>query len=79
MCKFGRGCTFAHGEKELTAWNEHLKVMEKEMKRIEMKKKTEEEKKKEQTKDHDSAVKSKIRSPMKDGRPAPIYKVCYIL
>lgn len=31
-CKLNRTCTFAHGEKELTAWNEHLERMEKEMK-----------------------------------------------
>ena len=75
MCKLGRGCTFAHGEKELTAWNEHLKKMEKEINRMEKEKNTEEEKKKEQTKDRDFAVKSKIRSPIKNDRPAPTYKV----
>lgn len=40
-CKLNRGCSFAHGEKELTAWNEHLEKMEKEMK-----KKTDEKKEK---------------------------------
>ncbi|KAJ7378377.1 hypothetical protein OS493_023632 [Desmophyllum pertusum] len=45
-CKLNKSCTFAHGEKELTAWNEHLEKMENELKT-----KTEEEKKKEQTED----------------------------
>ena len=31
-CKLQRECTFAHGEKELEAWNEHLEKMEKERK-----------------------------------------------
>ena len=31
MCKLGRGCTNAHGDKELAAWNEHLEKMAKEM------------------------------------------------
>ena len=30
-CKLDRGCLFAHGEKELTAWNEHLSRMETEI------------------------------------------------
>lgn len=79
MCKFGRGCTFAHGEKELTAWNEHLTVMEKEMKRLEKERYTKEEEKTEQTQDHDSTVKRQVRLPIKDGRPAPTYKVGYVL
>ncbi|KAJ7378398.1 hypothetical protein OS493_023654 [Desmophyllum pertusum] len=54
---------------ELTAWNEHLKRMEKEVG-----KKSEEEKKKEQNKDGDSAVKSKVSSLIKDRRPVPTYK-----
>lgn len=29
MCKLQRACTFAHGEKELEAWNDHLEKMEK--------------------------------------------------
>ncbi|KAJ7378405.1 helicase [Desmophyllum pertusum] len=68
-CKFGKGCTFAHGVEELTAWNEHLKRMEKEVG-----KKSEEEKKKEQNKDGDSAAKSKVSSLIKDRRPVPTYK-----
>ncbi|KAJ7378344.1 hypothetical protein OS493_023598 [Desmophyllum pertusum] len=55
-CKFGKGCTFAARVEELTAWNEHLKRMEKEVG-----KKSEEEKKKEQNKDGDSAAKSKFK------------------
>ena len=31
-CKLQRACTFAHGEKELEAWNEHLEKMEKQRK-----------------------------------------------
>lgn len=73
-CKFGKGCTFAHGVEELTAWNEHLKRMEKEVG-----KKSEEEKKKEQNKDGDSAAKSKVSSLIKDRRPVPTYKVGYRL
>ena len=30
-CKRGKACNGAHGEKERTAWNEHLKRMEKEI------------------------------------------------
>ena len=56
--------------KELTAWNEHVKMMERKME-----KKIEKEKKKEETTD-DSVTKYRlVPSPIKDERPVPIYKV----
>jgi len=65
----GRGCTFAHGEKELVAWNDHLEKME-----LKKKKKTEEESNKKE--DDHSAVKSKVNvSLIKEEIPAPTYKV----
>ena len=73
-CKLGRGCTFAHGDKELEAWNEHLEKMENEMKR--------ETGKENKEQNDDSLEKTKgSDSPMKDKnceRAAPTYKVgCY--
>ena len=56
-CKRAKKCTGAHGEEERTAWNEHLKMMEKEIQ-----KETEEESK--QQKDHDSPRKIKDTSSL---------------
>lgn len=55
-CKLHRACTFAHGEKELEAWNEHLKNMEKEKKM-----KTEEGKEERTTDGRPSSSLNKVR------------------
>lgn len=66
-----KGCTFAHGPQELEAWNKHVKTMENEMET-----KNEEEKENEQKKDeNENAIKTITRSPIKDDRPVPTYKV----
>jgi len=69
-CKLGRVCTFAHGETELTAWNDHLKKMEQEMA-----KDGEKETTKAERKDVDSIVESKASLPVEGERPPPTYKV----
>lgn len=67
----GKACTYAHGQAELTAWNEHLKRMEKEIK-----KRTEKEI--EMQKDDDSAGKSEVSPPaIKHDLPIPSYQVGY--
>ncbi|XP_022780315.1 probable helicase with zinc finger domain isoform X1 [Stylophora pistillata] len=65
-CKLDRKCLLAHGEKELAAWNEHLKKME-----ARMKKKKEEETEKGEEKGEESTTSSVIDD---DKRPAPTYK-----
>ena len=69
-CKLGRVCTFAHGETELTAWNNHLEKMEQEIA-----KDTELKTRKVERKDDDAAEKSKVNSPVEVERPTPTYKV----
>jgi len=54
-CKLHRECTFAHGEKELEAWNEHLEKMEKERKM-----KTEEGKEVKRTDGHPKSSSNKV-------------------
>ena len=56
-CKRTKTCTGAHGEKERTAWNEHLKMMEKEIQK-------EAEKESKQQKDHDSPRKIRDTSTL---------------
>lgn len=66
-CKLDRKCTLAHGEKELTAWNEHLKKME-----MRMERKKEEETEKAEEKGEESMTSSTMND---DKRPATTYKV----
>ena len=72
-CKLGKVCTFAHGETELTAWNDHLRKMEQEVA-----KDSEKETRKVEKKNGASAVESKVTSPIEDERPTPTYKVMAI-
>lgn len=67
MCKLGRGCTFAHGDKELAAWNEHLEKMAKEM---ENRKEALNEKE-----DDKSSGKMEENSTITDNHQPPTYKV----
>ena len=70
-CKLGKGCTFAHGEEELNAWNEHLDKMEKETK-------TKTKNENEEQKDEPLEKSEEGDSPMKNKnceRAAPTYKV----
>ena len=69
-CKLGRVCLCAHGETELTAWNNHLQKMEQEIAQdIEL------EIKKVGRKDVDAKEESKVSSPEEEERPTPTYKV----
>lgn len=70
-CKLGRGCTFAHGEEELTAWNEQLEKMRKD-------EKTKKEKEKVDQKEDESKVESEVSNADEDEdevHPVPVYKV----
>ena len=67
-CKLGRVCTFAHGETELTAWNNHLEKMDSELKTRKVKQKN-----------VDSAEESKVSSLVEVERPTPTYKVMAIV
>lgn len=61
-CKRNKRCNGAHGEKELTAWNEHLEKMKNKMI-------TREKEDNKRQKDNDSAGKNK--APIKDKIQAP--------
>ena len=70
-CKLGIGCTFAHGEEELTAWNEQLEKMKKD----ERKKK---EKENDEQREDEFKVESKVSNADEDEdevHPVPVYKV----
>lgn len=66
-CKLGRVCTFAHGETELTAWNNHLEKMDSELKT-----------KKVEQKDVDSVEESKVSSLVEVEQLTPTYRVIAI-
>lgn len=66
-CKLGRVCTFAHGETELTAWNNHLEKMDSELKT-----------KKVEQKDVDSVEESKFSSLVEVEQLTPTYTVIAI-
>ena len=72
-CKLGRVCTFAHGETELAAWNNHLEKMEKEITKDSGLKT-----RKVERKDVDAAEKSTVSSPVEVERPTPTYQVMAI-
>ena len=68
-CKLNNTCLFAHGEKELTAWNEHVKRMETEEMKMEM------ETENKNQNDDSSVGKNKVSTLVEDKRPTPTYKV----